>query len=93
MALSIAVRFKKRQHISFVETSNAPQGGDGRAHLAAFQGAEETHGNAGGMRHFGEGKTATHPKAAKPLTCMLRGIRGCIDQPLFLQDVDDGGRV
>jgi len=90
MALSVAVRFKEREEVGFVETGNAAQCRDRRAHLAALQGTEETHGNVGGLCHFGEGEPTTHSQAAKFLAGALGSIGGRGDQPLFFQDMDNG---
>src|SRR5580704_16073802 len=58
--------FKERQNICAIEARDAAQRGDGGAHLAAFERAEEAHGNLCGARHLGEGQPAasTQPPEA-----------------------------
>ena len=93
MALSVAVRFKKREDIGLVETGDAPQRGDGRRIWPRSRALRKPTETSGGLCHFGEGKPTTHPKAAKILAGVLGSIGRRGDQPLFLQDMDNGCRI
>ena len=65
--LSVAIGFKHGEYIGFVEASDALESGDGRAHLAAFEGAEKSDGNVRGAGDLGERKSALDAQAAKAL--------------------------
>ena len=90
---SIAVGFEKRKKVGFVETRDAAERGDGRAHLAAFERAEKTDGDAGSAGDLREGKTALQAQAAKALAGRLACIGRSHREALFFQDVNNRGRI
>ena len=47
-------RFKEREDVRAIETGDAAERGNGRAHLAAFERAEKAYGDFGGPRHLRE---------------------------------------
>src|SRR5579859_3877103 len=57
--------FKEGKDVGAVVAGDAAHGGDGGAHLAAFEGAEKTDGDAGGASDLGKRKTATLTQATK----------------------------
>jgi hypothetical protein len=89
----VAIGFEHGKNIGFIEASDALEGGDGRAHLTAFKGAEETNGDFGGFCYMSKGKPTFDTETAKTLARRLTGIGGGRDNALFLQYVYDGGRV
>src|SRR6266567_6874348 len=55
----VAGGFEERENVGPIETGDAPEGGDRRAHLAALKGAEKTDRDAGGASHLGERESAS----------------------------------
>ena len=49
---------EERKNVDAIEAGDAAQGGNRRAHLRAFESAEESNGNSGGCGDFGERKRA-----------------------------------
>jgi len=92
-ALRVAIGFEERHDIGFVKTRDAAKGGNGRTHLAAFERAEETDRNTRGLGYLRKREAAASAQAAKPLTGYLRRIGGSGDDTLFLEHVDDSGRI
>ena len=80
---------KEGKDIGAVETGNAAKRGNGGAHLAAFEGAQKSHGNAGGSRDLSKREAPASAQAAEALSGHLRNIRGRGDHALTFQDVDD----
>src|SRR5271155_3467782 len=60
-------RLEKRKNIRAIEAGDAAKGGDGRAHLAAFESAEEAHGNPGGPGDLRKGEAAARSQSAEAL--------------------------
>src|SRR4029077_7899755 len=59
--------FKQRQNICAIEPRDAAQRGDGGAHLAAFERAEEANGILGGLRPLCEGQSAANTQPTEAL--------------------------
>jgi len=89
----IAGGLEEGQDVCAIEASDAAKRGDGRAHLAAFEGAEETHGDAGGLGDLREGEAAAGAQAAETLAGMRRSFGGSGDDSLALENVDDGSGI
>jgi len=90
---SIAIGLEKRQKVSSIKSSDAPERGDGRAHLAALERAEKADRDAGGTGDLGERKTALETKAAESLARRLPGIGGSEGEALLFQNMNNGGGV
>ena len=88
---SIAVSFEQGDDVGFVEAGDSTQSGDGRAHLAAFESAEKSDGNAGGASHPGERETPFQTQTAETLAGRLPGIGGSDGDALFLEGVHERG--
>jgi hypothetical protein len=89
----IAGSLEERQDVGAIEASDAAQRGDGRAHLAAFEGAEETDGDAGGLGDLREGEAAAGAQAAETLAGMRPRFRRGGNDSLALENVNDGGGI
>ena len=90
---SIAVSFEQGDDVGFVETSDASQCGDGRAHLAALESAEKSDRNAGGASDLSKRETAFQTQAAETLAGRLPRIGGSDGHALLFQDGHDGGGI
>ena len=85
--------FEKRKNIGAIKAGNATERGDGRAHLAALEAAEKSHGYAGGARYLREGESPARSQAPETLTGMrLHFCRGG-NNALAFQYMNDGGRI
>ena len=60
--------FKKRKNIGAEETGDAAKRGDRRTHLTAFEGAEESDGNAGRLGDLRERKATPRAQPTKALS-------------------------
>jgi len=89
----IAVRVEQRHEVRFVESRDALQCGDRRAHLAALQCAQKTDRDASGARHLCEREAAFQAETAKALARRLPGICRRERKSLFLQNVNDRGGI
>src|SRR5260370_7517777 len=58
---------EQRQNICAIETRDAPQGGNGRAHLAAFESAEKADRDSRRPSPFPETKSPPPAQSAKAL--------------------------
>ena len=86
--------FEKGKDIRAIKAGDAAEGGYRRAHLAAFQGAEETDGDASGLGDLQEREAAASAKAAEALARKRGGRFGWSwDDSLAFQNVNDGGGV
>ena len=92
-AAILAGSVEQRQNICAIETRDASQGGNGRAHLAAFESAEKADGDSCRASHLRERKSAPRAQAAKALPRERCGLRGRRDGTLPLEHVNDGWRV
>lgn len=91
--LDVPIRLKHRKDVGFVIAGDALESCDRRVHLAAFEGAEESDGNAGGACDLSQGKAAFEAHAAEGLAGRLAGVRGSSDDSLLLQNVHNRGRI
>ena len=84
---------KQGKDIGAIEARDAAKSRDGRTHLAALESAEKTDGDAGCSRDLRERKTSAASQTAEALAGRHAIFRGCGDYALFLEDVDNRGRI
>src|SRR5260370_28978659 len=86
----VLCRLKEGKNIGAIVARDATQGADGGAHLATFEGAEKTDGDAGGAGNLRERKIAALTKAAKT-QAGRSGIFGGRNNSLVFEDMNDRG--
>lgn len=59
--LGVSIGFEHGKDIGFIETRDALESRDRRAHLATFESAEKTDRDFGGARHLSQGEAALYP--------------------------------
>lgn len=85
--------FKERKYICAVETRDAAESGNGRTHLAAFEGAEKTDRNLRGARHLRERQAAASAQPPEALAGKRRALCWRRNNALALQHVNNGRRI
>src|ERR1700747_1387320 len=88
----VLCRFEEGKNIGAIVARDAAQRADGSAHLAAFESAEKTNGNAGGASNLREEKITALAQTAKTEP-RRSGIFGGRNNSLFLEDVNDRGGI
>jgi len=84
---------KKRKKVGAIKARDASQSGDRGAHLAAFEGAKKTNGDACGPGDLRERKIAFLAKAAEALAGRENALGGNGDNALAFENVNDGGGI
>lgn len=85
--------FEKGKNVGAVKAGDAAKSGDGGAHLAALEGAEEANGNAGGASDLGQRKAAARAQAPEAGAGGKSAFGGDGNDALAFENVDDGGRI
>jgi len=85
--------FEKRKDVRAIKAGDATERGDRRAHLAALEAAEESHGYPGGSSNLREREPAPRSKAPEMLSGMRLHFGRSRDDPLAFQYMNDGGRI
>lgn len=91
--LDVPIRLKHRKDIGLVETCDALESSDRRAHLAAFESTQEANRHTGGTSDLREREAALEAHAAEGATGSLASIGGSSDGSLLLQNVHNRGGI
>jgi len=83
-------RFKEREDVRAIETGDAAERGNRRAHLAAFERAEKTYGDFGGPSHLREREPTPHAQPSEALARKWNSFRRWRNDTLAFQYVHDG---
>src|SRR5258708_22037269 len=83
-------RFKEGKDVGVVITSDAAEGSDGSAHLAAFEGAEKADGDAGSASDLGQREAFALAKAPETKTGGSGIFGGSGNHSLAFEHVDNG---
>lgn len=82
-------RFKEREDVRAIETGDAAERGNRRAHLPAFERAEKAYGNFGGPRHLRKGQPTPRAQPPKTLAGKRNALRRRRNDTLAFQYVHD----
>src|SRR6266478_154275 len=83
-------RIEKIKNVGLVEACQPAQRADGRTHLRAFNGAQESHRDSRGFGHPGQRESATKPQLAQSHSNGPRGVlRRRSHQPFALEQFND----
>jgi len=82
-------RFKEREDVRAIETGDAAERGNRRAHLAAFKRAKKAYGNLRGPRHLRKGQTTARAQPPKTLAGKRSALRRRRNDTLAFQYVHD----
>jgi hypothetical protein len=89
----IAIGVDKGDDVGFVETGDAAQRGDRRAHLSTLERAKKADRNGSGASDLSERKAALDAKTAETLTGRLPRVRGSEGESLLFKNVHDRSRI